>query len=64
MVLLRMSVARRLQTVLVTGGCACFAAGVGLVAGLGAGLIAAGALAVAYGLLLVDDAGDERVVRR
>jgi hypothetical protein len=53
-----MSIARRLQTVLVTGGCSSVAVGIGLVAGLGAGLIAAGVLSVAYGMLLVDDGGD------
>jgi hypothetical protein len=62
-VLLRLKVARRLQTALVSCGCVAFAAGVGLLVGaltgvaegVGAGLIAAGPLAVVYGLLLVDD---------
>jgi hypothetical protein len=62
-VLLRLKAARRLQSGLVAGGCASFAAGVGMVvaaaagalAGTGAGLLVAGALAVGYGLLLVDD---------
>jgi hypothetical protein len=54
-VLLQLKVARRLQTLLVSSGCASVATGVGLIAGLGAALIAAGVLAVAYGLLLVDD---------
>jgi hypothetical protein len=63
MVTLRLKLARQLQTGLVAGGCAVFAAGVGMVvaaaagalAGTGAGLLVLGALAVAYGLLLVDD---------
>jgi hypothetical protein len=63
MVTLRLKLARQLQTGLVAGGCAVFAAGVGMVvaaaagalAGTGAGLLVAGALAVGYGLLLVDD---------
>jgi hypothetical protein len=63
MVTLRLRLARQLQTALVAGGCAVFAAGVGMVvgaaagalAGTGAGLLVLGALAVAYGLLLVDD---------
>lgn len=57
MVLLRMRIARRLQTALVAGGCGSVAVGVGLVAGVGVGLIVAGVLSVAYGLLLVDDGG-------
>ena len=57
MVLLRMRVARRLQTALVAGGCSSVAAGVAVVAGAGFGLIVLGVLSVAYGLLLVDDGG-------
>lgn len=63
MVLLQLRAARRLQSALVAGGCSLFSAGVGLVvgaaadalAGVGAGLLTFGALAVAAGLLLVDD---------
>lgn len=55
MVLLRLKIARRLQSGLVAGGCVSIATGMGLVAGIGAGLITLGVLSVAYGLLLVDD---------
>lgn len=55
MVFLRMTLARRVQSILVGGGCGSIALGVGVVAGIGAGLIALGVLAVAYGLLMVDD---------
>lgn len=50
-----MKVARRLQTILVGGGCASVALGIGVIAGFGAGLVVLGVLSVAYGLLLVDD---------
>lgn len=52
-----MKLARRVQSILVGGGCGSIALGVGVVAGVGAGLIALGVLSVAYGLLLVDDGG-------
>lgn len=47
--------ARRLQVATVAAGCALISTGLGIMAGLGAGVLAAGVFVVAYGLLFVDD---------
>lgn len=47
--------ARRLQVATVATGCALISAGLGIMAGLGAGVLAAGVFVVAHGLLFVDD---------